>query len=210
MLFTATTDLFCNFQKTSFMRVCVYCASSAKIDPVYFDATEAVANEFVKANIEVVYGGGASGLMGKLADTILEKGGRIKGIMPKFMNDVEWAHKKVTDFEFTDTMHERKARFLEDVDGLLTLPGGTGTLEELLEAITLKRLGLFNKSIVILNTNGYYEPLKQMLQKCVSEHFMMQKHLEMWTFVDTPEQVVPALESAGEWGTDAIQFASYR
>jgi len=210
MLFTATTDLFCNFQKTSFMRVCVYCASSAKIDPVYFDATEAVANEFVKANIEVVYGGGASGLMGKLADTILEKGGRIKGIMPKFMNEVEWAHKKVTDFEFTDTMHERKARFLVDVDGLVTLPGGTGTLEELLEAITLKRLGLFNKSIVILNTNGYYEPLKQMLQKCVSEHFMMEKHLEMWTFVDTPEQVVPALDSAGEWGTDAIQFASYR
>jgi uncharacterized protein (TIGR00730 family) len=210
MRITATTDLFVTSPENSFMRVCVYCASSARIDQAYFDATEAVANEFVKANIEVVYGGGASGLMGKLADTILEKGGRIKGIMPKFMNEVEWAHKKVADFEFTDTMHERKARFLVDVDGLVTLPGGTGTLEELLEAITLKRLGLFYKPIVILNTNGYYEPLKQMLHKCVSEHFMMEKHLEMWTFVDTPGQVVPALESAGEWGTDAINFATYR
>ncbi|HSF45979.1 MAG TPA: TIGR00730 family Rossman fold protein [Chitinophagaceae bacterium] len=192
------------------MRVCVYCASSARIDNAYFEATESVAKEFVKANIEVVYGGGASGLMGKLADTILENGGKIKGIMPKFMNEVEWAHKKVADFEFTDTMHERKARFLVDVDGLVTLPGGTGTLEELLEAITLKRLGLFYKPIVILNTNGYYEPLKQMLQKCVSEHFMMEKHLEMWTFVDHPEDVVPALQCASDWGSDAINFATYR
>lgn len=192
------------------MRICVYCASSAKIDQAYFDATEAVALDLVRSGIEVVYGGGATGLMGKLADTIIENGGKIKGIMPKFMNEVEWAHKKVADFEFTDTMHQRKARFLVDIDGLITLPGGTGTLEELLEAITLKRLGQFSKPIVILNTNGYYEPLKQMLNKCVSEHFMMEKHLEMWTFVDTPQEVVPALRSAGEWGSDAISFATYR
>jgi uncharacterized protein (TIGR00730 family) len=130
--------------------------------------------------------------------------------MPKFMNEVEWAHKKVADFEFTDTMHERKARFLVDIDGLVTLPGGTGTLEELLEAITLKRLGLFSKPIVILNTNGFYEPLKQMLEKCVQEYFMMEKHLEMWTFVNHPEEVVPALQSAGDWDQEAIQFATYR
>ncbi len=192
------------------MRICVYCASSAKIDQAYFDATEKLALEFVHSDIEIVYGGGATGLMGKLADTIIDNGGKIKGIMPKFMNEVEWAHKKVADFEFTDTMHERKARFLVDIDGLVTLPGGTGTLEELLEAITLKRLGLFAKPIVILNTNGYYEPLKQMLEKCVREYFMMEKHLEMWTFVDHPEEVVPALQSAGDWDGGAIQFATYR
>lgn len=192
------------------MRICVYCASSARIDQAYFDATEKLAIDFVKNNIDVVYGGGASGLMGKLADTIIEQGGNIKGIMPKFMNEVEWAHKRLVDLEFTDTMHERKAKFLIDIDGLVTLPGGTGTLEELLEAITLKRLGLFTKPIVILNTNGYYDPLKLMLERCVEENFMVTRHLEMWTFVDHPEEVIPALHSAPSWDKDAINFAAIR
>jgi uncharacterized protein (TIGR00730 family) len=189
------------------MRICIYCASSQKIDRSYFDATEKLAIELVKADVDVVYGGGASGLMGKLADMVLEHGGRIKGIMPRFMNEVEWAHKKVADLEFTDTMHERKAKFLEGVDGLVALPGGTGTLEELLEAMTLKRLGLFTKPIVILNTGNYYAPLKEMLEKCVRENFMGEKHMEMWVFVNEPEQVIPALLSAPPWEEGAIQFA---
>jgi uncharacterized protein (TIGR00730 family) len=88
------------------------------------------------------------------------------------MKEIEWAHKGVTDFEFTETMHERKTKYLENIDGLVALPGGSGTLEELMEAITLKRLGLFTKPIIILNTNNFYEPLKDMLNKCVSENFM--------------------------------------
>ena len=190
------------------MKICVYCASSAQVDQLYFDATERLANELVKAGISVVYGGGGIGLMGKLADTIISRGGTIKGIMPKFMNDVEWAHKKVTNFEFTDTMHERKAKFLEDIDGLVTLPGGSGTLEELLEAITLKRLGQFTKPIIILNTNGFYDPLRHMLEKCVSENFMNEKHLQMWTFVNEPEEVIPAILQATPWNEDAISFAT--
>ncbi len=189
------------------MKICVYCASSARIDKAYFEATEKVAKAFVKHQVEVVYGGGATGLMGKLADVVLEEGGKIKGIMPQFMNEVEWAHRGVTDFEFTQTMHERKARFLEGIDGLLALPGGCGTLEELLEAITLKRLGQFTKPIIILNTNNYYQPLKEMLEKCVSEKFMSEQHLNMWTFVKEPEEVIPALKSADSWSADAIKFA---
>jgi uncharacterized protein (TIGR00730 family) len=189
------------------MKICVYCASSPKVDKKYFDATERLAIEFARADIEVVYGGGAYGLMGKLADTIIENGGKIKGIMPKFMNEVEWAHKKVIDFEFTDTMHERKSKFLKGIDGLVALPGGSGTLEELLEAITLKRLGQFTKPIVILNTDGYYDPLKQMLERSVKENFMHKKHLEMWTFVDKPEEVLPYILSAPKWGKDSINFA---
>ncbi|AUD01216.1 LOG family protein [Spirosoma pollinicola] len=190
------------------MKICVYCASSAKVDRMYFDATEKLALEFVKAKIDVIYGGGAIGLMGKLADTIIENGGKIKGIMPKFMNEVEWAHKKVVDFEFTDSMHERKAKFLEDIDGLVTLPGGSGTLEELLEAITLKRLGQFTKPIIILNTNGFYDPLRTMLEKCVSEQFMHEKHLEMWSFVDNPEEVIDSIINAPTWEQSAINFAT--
>lgn len=190
------------------MKVCVYCASSAKVHSDYFEATEKLALEFVKANMEVVYGGGAIGLMGKLADTILLKGGKIKGIMPRFMNEVEWAHKNVTDFEFTDTMHERKAKFLDGIDGLVTLPGGSGTLEELLEAITLKRLGQFTKPIVILNTKGFYDPLRDMLERCVDENFMHEKHLAMWSFVDQPHEVIDALITAATWDKSAIDFAT--
>ena len=189
-------------------RICVFCASSAKIDRVFFIATKKLAKLLVNANIEVVYGGGAMGLMGQLADTIIENGGKIKGVMPLFMKDIEWAHKGVTKFVFTETMQERKARYLEDIDGLVALPGGSGTLEELLEAITLKRLGLFTKPIVILNTNGYYDPLKAMLEKCVSENFMHPEHLKMWTFVDEPEDVIPGLENAPDWSKEAIKFAA--
>lgn len=192
------------------MKICVYCASSATVDQSYFNATERLARELLKENVEVVFGGGAVGLMGKLADTILAGGGRIKGIMPRFMNEVEWAHKGISDLELTETMPERKAKFLEGIDGIVALPGGTGTLEELLEAITLKRLGQFIKPIIILNTNGYYEPLRQMLETCVREKFMHPRHREMWTFVDEPEGVVPALRSAASWDREAINFAVNR
>jgi uncharacterized protein (TIGR00730 family) len=190
------------------MRICVYCASSAKIDEIYFEATERLAKILVNSGVQVIYGGGGHGLMGKLADTVLAQGGQIKGIMPQFMNEVEWAHKKVTDFEFTNTMHERKAKFLENIDALIALPGGTGTLEELLEAITLKRLGQFTKPIIILNTNGFYDPLKLMLERCIEEKFLRPIHAEMWTFVHQPEEVMPAINQSMEWVENAISFAA--
>jgi uncharacterized protein (TIGR00730 family) len=192
------------------MKICVYCASSATVDKSYFDATERLAREFLNENIDVVCGGGAVGLMGKLADTILAGGGKIKAIMPKFMNEVEWAHKGISDFEFTETMHERKAKFLEGIDGLVALPGGTETLEELLEAITLKRMGQFTKPIVILNTDGYYEPLRQLLGKAVHEKFMHPRHLEMGTFVDELEGMIPDLRTSAVRNKDAINFAINR
>lgn len=153
------------------MKICVYCASSAKVDNSYFEATEKLAKIFVSANISVVYGGGGIGLMGKLAGT---------------------------------------AKFLEDIDGLVTLPGGSGKLEELLEAITLKRLGQFTKPIIILNTNGFYDPLKLMLEKCISENFMDEKHLDMWTFVNEPEDVIESIINALSWDKKAISFATNR
>lgn len=190
------------------MRICIYCASSAKIDEIYFEATERLAKILVNSGVQVIYGGGGHGLMGKLADTVLAHGGQIKGIMPQFMNEVEWAHKNVTDFEFTKTMHERKAKFLENIDALIALPGGTGTLEELLEAITLKRLGQFTKPIIILNTNGYYDPLILMLKRCVEEKFLRPIHAEMWTFVHQPEEVMSAINQSMEWDENAISFAA--
>lgn len=189
------------------MKICVYCASSPKVDKIYFDATERLAKEFIKENIEVVFGGGGHGLMGCLADTILKHNGKIKGIMPKFMDDVEWGHPGVSDFEYTDTMHERKAKFLHGIDGIVALPGGTGTLEELLEALTLKRIGLFLKPIVVLNTGGYYNPLKEMLEKAVAHKFMNEIHLRLCSFISEPEDVIQTIKSEPPWDSGAINFA---
>jgi uncharacterized protein (TIGR00730 family) len=191
-------------------RLTVYCASSPKIHSDFFEDTKIFGEEIVKNNIEVYFGGGSKGLMGTLADTILENGGKIKGIMPHFMNEVEWGHKKVDNFEYTHTMAERKAKLIEDVDGVVTLAGGCGTLEELMEVITLKRLGLFTKPIVILNTRNYYAPLKQMLEKCVEENFMNEIHESMWTFVNDPKDIIPALKNSPSWDAGAIRFAEVR
>ncbi len=191
----------------SIRKVTVYCASSAQIAPKYFEATEALAQLLVAQNIKVVFGGGAKGLMGRLADVTLAEGGQIQGIMPEFMNEVEWGHRGLNDFIYTETMSERKEQLIAGTDAVITLPGGSGTLEELLEVITLKRLGLFTQPIIILNTDGYYEPLKMMLERCVQERFMNEKHLDMWTFVNAPQAVIPAIEQAAKWNSGAIDFA---
>ena len=188
------------------MKVCVYAASSPNIDAIYFEATHQLAQHLVAAQVSVVYGGGATGLMGQLADTVLAAGGQIKGIMPEFMQEVEWGHPKVTEFEYTKTMHERKAKFLEGIDAIITLPGGTGTLEELLEVITLKRLGILDYPIVILNTQGYYDPLQTMLERCIDQKFLQNKHAQMWQFVNTPEEVLPAIQNSPTWTGGAIDF----
>jgi uncharacterized protein (TIGR00730 family) len=175
------------------MQVCVYCASSAKIDSAYFEATEALAKSLVASDCQVVFGGGSSGLMGKLADTVLENGGRIRGIMPQFMNEVEWGHKGVSDFIYTHTMHERKAKFLEGTDAIIALPGGPGTFEELFEAITLRKLGQISTPIVVLNTNGYFNLFADLMQQAVLEKFMTDDGESVWKMVNEPEDVITCI-----------------
>ena len=188
-------------------KVCVYCGSSDKVDPKYFEATKTLAKSLVKNNVTVVYGGGARGLMGKLADTVLEEQGRIIGIMPHFMKEVEFHHKDVNEFIFTADIHERKKQFMVGVDALITLPGGCGTFEELMEAITLKRLGIFTKPIVILNLDGYYDKLFDMLDLTVEEGFMSEKHKDIWTPFEDPSRVIEAINNSAPWSNDAIKFA---
>ena len=181
------------------MQVCVYCASSAKIHEDYFKATDLLAKELVKNGFSVVFGGGSSGLMGQLADSVLDEGGKIKGIMPQFMNEVEWGHRGVSDFVYTQTMHERKAKFLEGTDALIALPGGTGTFEELFEAITLKKLGQFTKPIIILNTRNYYEHFIKLMDQAILENFMSNDHQVLWKLVNHPSEVVPAILNTPPW-----------
>ena len=181
------------------MQVCVYCASSGRIHPDYFNATAKLAKELVAHDFTVVFGGGSSGLMGQLADSVLNAGGKIKGIMPQFMNEVEWGHKGVSDFTYTETMHERKAKFLEGTDALIALPGGPGTFEELFEAITLKKLAQFTKPIVLLNTRNYFKPFIDLMQHSVNEKFMTDDLNEIFTVVDQPEAVITAIQNAHIW-----------
>lgn len=189
------------------MKICVYCSSSSKIEKKYFESTKELAKELIKENVEVVYGGGGGGLMGHLADIIIDNGGKITGISPRFMQDIEWTHKRLKKLELVDTMHERKSKFLENIDAVIALPGGCGTLDELIEAITLKRLGIFLKPIVIINTQGFYNPLIQMLERCVDQNFMDKRHLKMWNVVDETNNIVDIIRDIPDWTDDALKFA---
>lgn len=191
-------------------QICVYCASSNLVDQKYFEAAEGLGDELARNQITLIYGGGSSGLMGSIADRVLSKGGKVIGIIPDFMQKVEWAHKGVTELHIVGDMHARKKRFLDGTDALVALPGGCGTLEELLEAITLKRLGLFNKPIVLLNTRGFYDPLLDMLKRCVDEKFMNADAEKMWSVVAFPDQVIPAILNAPRWHENAIERATLK
>ena len=169
--------------------ICVYCSSSDRIDQVYFKAAETLAKILVNKKIIIVFGGGSTGLMGRIADTVIKLNGEIIGIMPNFMKAIEWDHKGVYNFHFVEDMHARKKKFIDSSDALITLPGGSGTFEELLEAITLKRLGLHDLPIIILNTNGYFDPLIEMLNRAVEQQFLRPEDGKLWEVIDEPEEI---------------------
>ncbi|HUG55242.1 MAG TPA: TIGR00730 family Rossman fold protein [Vicinamibacteria bacterium] len=188
-------------------RVCVYCASSTEAHPDHYAAARTLGRLLAEEGITIVYGGGSVGSMGALADAALEKGGRLVGIMPRFMDDLEWGHKSLTELRLADDMHQRKRWMIEEVDAVVALPGGSGTFEELLEAITWKRLGLYLNPIVIVNVRGFYEPLRLLLERAIAERFMDERHRAMWTFVDGPEDVLAAIRAAPPWSPEARAFA---
>lgn len=160
-----------------------------------------------KEQIDIVYGGGSTGLMGRLADGAIAGNGHVRGIIPQFMQNLEWGHKGITILEEVEDMHTRKFLMMRKSDGIVALPGGCGTLEELLEAITWKRLGLAHQPIVIVNIDGFYDPLIAMLQSTVDEQFMRPEHLSMWHVVNTVEEVLPMLRSIENWPLNAIAYA---
>ncbi len=187
--------------------VAVYCASSRQSDPSFPAAARRVGALLAERGIAIVYGGGAVGSMGALADGALASGGRIVGVIPRFMADLEWGHPRLSELKLVSDMHERKRTIIDSADGIVALPGGCGTLEELLEAITWKRLGLYAGPVVILNQSGFFDPLVAMLERCVAERFMDPRHGAMWTVVEAADGVVPALENAPPWDDDPRRFA---
>jgi uncharacterized protein (TIGR00730 family) len=180
-------------------RVCVYCASSRQCDPVYHQAAADLGRELASHRVTIVYGGGAAGSMGHLADAALGAGGKVVGILPRFMYDLEWGHQGLSELRLVNDLHERKRAMIAEVDAVVALPGGCGTLEELFEAITWKRLGLYAGPIVLVNTRGFFDDCVKLLQACIEQRFMDPRHAQMWSVVNEPTRVLAAIESAPPW-----------
>ena len=177
------------------MTVCVFAASSNRIDNEYGMAAAKLGSLLAKAGIEVVFGGGGIGLMGKMADAVLENGGKITGVLPSFMKEEGWGHLGLNEMIITGDMSERKKKMFSMSDAVIALPGGIGTLEELTEAITLKQLSLFSGPIIILNTLGYYKSLIKFIEHMIANHFMRFEHKGIWEIVNTPEEAIKALNN---------------
>lgn len=192
------------------MRICVYCASSNQADAIFREAAFRLGELLAESGHTVVYGGGSAGSMGAVADGALSKGGQVIGILPRFMADLEWGHPGLTHLELVGDMRERKHKLLTGSDAVIALPGGCGTLEELFEAITLKRLGIYLNPIVLLDTRGFYQPLHAFMQQVIAQHFMNPEHATMWQLVNTPEAVLPAIADAPVWSEDARNWAVVR
>lgn len=188
--------------------VCVYSASSTKIDEAYFEAARQLGHLLSSRHIRLVNGAGSIGLMRSVADSVLESGGEVTGVIPTFMVEQGWHHTGLTRLVEVETMHERKQLMADLSDAVIALPGGCGTLEELLEIITWKQLGLYLNPIVVLNTNGFFDPLLAMLERAIDENFMRRQHGDIWYVARTPEEAIELIHSAPVWDASIRKFAA--
>jgi uncharacterized protein (TIGR00730 family) len=157
-------------------RICVFCGSYPGARPSYAAAAVSLARHLVGNNVSIVYGGGNSGLMGVLADTVLELGGEITGIIPRGLVEKEAAHSRLPDLRVVDSMHERKALMAQLSDAFIALPGGYGTFEEFCEVLTWTQLGIQRKPCGLLNVDGYYDALLSLFDHAVDEQFLKPAH----------------------------------
>lgn len=188
--------------------VCVYSASSTKIDQAYFSAAQELGKLLARNNIKLVNGAGSLGLMRAVSDAVLSNGGEVTGVIPRFMVDQGWHHSGLTELVVVENMHERKKKMADLSDAVIALPGGCGTLEELLEIITWKQLGLYLNPIVVLNINNYFDPLFNMLDKAVEERFMRHQHRDIWGVADSPVQALDIIANTPVWDTSIRKFAA--
>jgi uncharacterized protein (TIGR00730 family) len=184
------------------MKVCIFAASSSRIDDAYMMAASELGTVFAREGVHAIFGGGGIGLMGLFADAMLADGGKITGVIPKFMMDEGWGHDGVSDMIVTADMSERKKTIFAMSDAAVALPGGVGTLEELTEVITLKQLGQFNKPIIIINVNGFYDHLIEFFEHMFRGNFIRLEHKDIWQIVTTAEEVVPAITNYTGWHAD--------
>jgi uncharacterized protein (TIGR00730 family) len=190
-------------------RVSVYCASSKQCAAEYHVAARRLGEVLADGGFTVVYGGGAAGSMGALAEGALARGGRVVGVLPRFMQELEWGHGGLSELQLVADMRVRKEKMLDGTAAVVALPGGCGTFEELFEVLTLKRLGLYVQPIILVNTRRFFDPLQQLLETAIAERFMDERHGAgvMWQMVAQPEEVPRAIADAPPWTSDAQGFA---
>lgn len=187
--------------------VCTYCASSTKIAPCYFQAAEELGRLLTQEKIQIINGAGNIGLMAAISDAALQAGGKVTGVIPHFMIEQGWNHTGLTQTIAVENMHERKQTMADLSDAVIALPGGCGTLEELLEIITWKQLGLYLNPIVILNTNHFFDPLLNMLDKAIAENFMRNQHGKIWLVADEPAEAIQLIRTAPIWDPSIRKIA---
>lgn len=176
-------------------KACVFCASSGLVPQYYTSEARRLGERLAAEGWGLVYGGGSTGLMGAVADGILDAGGSVTGVIPRFMVEVEWQHKGVADMRLTDTMSERKRIMVDMADAIIVLPGSTGTLDELFEVVADKKLGLHNKPIALLNSNGFYDSTLAQLRLMVEQKFMTQRHLDVLSPAASIDEVMAIISS---------------
>jgi len=190
------------------MNITVYSASSGQVPTPYVEAARELGTLMAQAGHTLVNGAGRTGLMGACADACLAAGGEAVGIIPQFMVDQHWEHTGMTRLHITPDMHVRKELMAKTGDACIALPGGVGTLEELLEIITWKQLGLYVKPIVVLSTNHYYDNLLAQLAKAVDEQFMRPQHGAIWSVAYTPAEAIRLCETTPLWDKSVRKFAA--
>ncbi|MGD8427197.1 MAG: TIGR00730 family Rossman fold protein [Balneolaceae bacterium] len=153
-------------------RVCVFCGSSKGNNPAFANKAKELGYQLAHNNIELVYGGGAIGLMNEVANAALSRGGRVHGVIPEHLRDLEIAHQQLTALHITDSMHERKAMMADLSDAFIAMPGGFGTFEELMEVITWSQLQLHQKEVIVFNIDGYYDQLISFIEHSVKNGFI--------------------------------------
>lgn len=190
------------------MNITVYAASSGQVPATYIQTARELGTLLAERSHTLVNGAGRTGLMGATADACLAAGGEAVGIIPQFMIDNGWQHTGMSRLVITADMHERKEQMAALSDACIALPGGVGTLEELLEIITWKQLGLYLKPIVVLNAENYFTPLLQQLERAIDERFMRELHRDLWKVAANAAEAIRLCEETAAWNPSLTKFAA--
>ena len=185
-------------------RLAVYCGSAPGTDPIFSEATRATAEVMVSRGVDLVYGGGRLGLMGLIADSVLERGGKVFGVIPAALVDLEVAHTGVTELFHVENMHERKAKMTDLADAFIALPGGIGTLDELFEAWSWNALGYHAKPFCLLNVGGFWDGLIQFMDHATANGFLSASRRAQLLVASTPEEALNLLDEAAASATQGM------
>jgi uncharacterized protein (TIGR00730 family) len=188
-------------------RITVFCASSTKSKEIYLKDARKLGNLIAENEDFLVYGGGRHGLMGAVSDGTLEKGGRVIGVIPEFMMSLEWGRDDIYSLELTEDMETRKLKMIDGSDAIVVLPGGSGTMEEFYQVLTMKRLGQYVNPVVVVNTNGFFDKWIEFMEVTVEENFLGSDHLKMYTVIGESNLLYRAISDSHIWSDEDINKA---